>query len=350
MKVSPTATAAPSGRSAVRPRLTAWPLVLATLLVNGLPLRAQTFPPPVAMTASGSSAQVGAAAEPTPGGIDDGFLSPLPAAAEQVVPHYPQITCPSSEQVWHLQLLPQGLIYRSYLAGEKEPRFRGFWSHEEDDGWIWDTTLGGRVGVLRYGNSGPCRPEGFQVDIEGAGIPRIDLDENADLVSADFRFGIPVTYGTRSQQMKVAYYHLSSHVGDEFLIKHPGFRRLNYSRDALVYGHSWYPTDELRFYGEIGYAFGPDIAQPLELQFGVEYSPGSATGCRGAPFAAVGGHLREEVDFGGNLVVQLGWAWRGSPASGLYRMGCEYFSGKSDQFSFYDESEDRVGFGIWYDF
>jgi hypothetical protein len=70
----------------------------------------------------------------------------------------------------------------------------------------------------------------------------------------------------------------------------------------------------------------------------------------GAPFAAVNGHLREEVDFGGNFVAQAGWAWRRGPATGLYRLGVEYYNGKDDQFSFFDNSVEKIGFGMWYDY
>jgi hypothetical protein len=28
----------------------------------------------------------------------------------------------------------------------------------------------------------------------------------------------------------------------------------------------------------------------------------------------------------------------------------EYFNGKSPQFEFFDQSEQRLGFGLWYDF
>ena len=88
----------------------------------------------------------------------------------------------NSSGPWTWQLLPHGLVYRSYLAGEKESRFRGVWNHDKDNGWIWDITLGGRVGIVRYGTTGHVRPEGFQIDIEGAGIPRLDLEENNDLM------------------------------------------------------------------------------------------------------------------------------------------------------------------------
>lgn len=257
---------------------------------------------------------------------------------------------PVGPSAWSWQILPEGLVYRSYLAGEKESRFRSFWAHDEGHGWIWDITLGGRVGIVRYGSLGDVRPVGWQIDIEGAGIPRLDLESDRDLTSADFRFGIPISYGTDVQQIKFGYYHLSSHLGDEFLDNNPGYTRYNYTRDVIVLGYSIYPHKDLRLYAEAGWAFNSDVSEPWEYQFGVDMSPADCTGFRGAPFLALNGAMRQEVDYGGNFVVQTGWAWRGGPTSGLLRAGFEYFQGKSDQFSFYDQTESKTGLGIWYDF
>ena len=256
--------------------------------------------------------------------------------------------CRGSNPQWIL--MPHGLIYGSYLAGAKESRFRGVWNNERNDGDIWDITLGGRAGLVRYGGWENGRPVGWQLDLEGAGLVRLDIDENYDVDAADFRFGVPLTWGDSRRQFKFAYYHLSSHLGDEFLLKNPGFPRLNYSRDVLVFGYSMYPCDLWRWYFEFGYGVATDVAKPWEFQFGVDYSPRGTTGLRGAPFAAVNGHLREEVDYGGNFVVQAGWAWRRSPVSGMFRTGVEYFNGKDDQFSFFDQSQQKVGFGLWYDY
>ena len=55
---------------------------------------------------------------------------------------------------YSLHLMPQGLIYRSYLAGAKESRFQSAWNEEKNIGSIWDITLGGNVGLLRYGTRG----------------------------------------------------------------------------------------------------------------------------------------------------------------------------------------------------
>lgn len=252
---------------------------------------------------------------------------------------------------WYWQILPPGIIYRPYLAGVRESRFASAWNYDRRQGWMWDIALGGRAGMLRYGNADPLRPEGLQMDIEGAGFPRLDLERDLDLVATDFRFGIPLTYGRGRYQTKLAYYHLSSHLGDEWMLRSDNWTRINYTRNALTWGHSYYLTDSLRLYAEAAWSFDTDGgAEPWEFQFGVEYVPAEVVvALRGAPFVALNAHLREEVDFGGNFVVQAGWQWRG-PTGGLFRMGMQYFAGKSEQFEFFRRYEDKVGLGLWYDF
>lgn len=267
-----------------------------------------------------------------------------------IVPLADQYDVLCNEQVYSWQLMPQGLIYKSYLAGAKESRFRGVWTHDPGEGDIWDISLGGNVGIIRYGTRGDVRPEGVQLGIEGAGLTRLNQDHNLDVDATDYRFGIPLTWGDAFRQTKFAFYHLSSHVGDEFLLRNPGFNRLNYSRNVLVLGRSIYLRPNFRIYGEAGYGFDADVCEPWEFQFGFDYAPMYSTGARGAPFIAANGHLREEVDFGGNGVFQVGWAWRRSPASGLLRTGVEYYNGKNDQFSFFNDSEQKFGYAIWYDY
>lgn len=256
----------------------------------------------------------------------------------------------NADEPWTLQVLPAGLIYRSYLAGAKEPRFASQWVHEKDLGWIWDVALGGRVGLLRYGTEDALLPDGWQLDMEGAGLPRLDMQNSCDVMAADFRFGVPVTYGRGPFRMKFGYYHLSSHLGDEYMIKNPGAQRINYSRDALVWGNSYYVTANLRAYAEAAWAFQSDGgAEPWEFQFGVDYSPMRRNGLRGDPFVALNTHLREDVNFGGNVVVQTGWQWRGETGQ-LFRLGMHFFAGKSDQFEFFNQHEKKLGLGLWYDY
>lgn len=256
-----------------------------------------------------------------------------------------------TEEVWDWHLLPNGVIYPSYLAGVHEPRLASVWLDERTNGSNWDIALGARVALLRYGTSGGIRPQGLELGVEGAALPRLTLNDGLrDLVATDYRAGVPITYSDGPWQYKLAYYHLSSHLGDEVMLADPSLERINYTRDAMVLGVAYYVTPALRLYGEVGYSFGvSDGAEPWEFQFGFDYAPERPTGLAGAPFVAANVHLREEVDFGGNFVFQAGWAWRGN-STRLFRVGVQYYNGKSPQFEFFDQFEEQLGVGMWVDF
>ena len=124
-------------------------------------------------------------------------------------------------RVW--QILPNGLMYKSYLAGDREPRFGTQFIHERNQGWLWDSTLGARVGLLRYGTDNDFWPQGWQWDIEGAAFPRLNLEDNRNLVDYDYRAGSVITTRQGPFEMKFGYYHYCSHIGDEYLLEHPDF-------------------------------------------------------------------------------------------------------------------------------
>jgi hypothetical protein len=276
-----------------------------------------------------------------------GLFSPPTGAA-------PCVNCAPSDcsDQWHSQVLPQGLIYQSYMAGAKEPRLGSFWNQNDVIGTTWDIALGGRAGLWRYGNDNPDWPEGWQLDIEGGVFPRLDpFGESTPLLSSDYRFGIPLTYGKGQWQFKCGYYHISSHLGDELMLLDPTVQRLNFVRDGIVFGTGYFFTPAFRLYGELGYApSATGGAEPLEFQFGFDWAQARNTGIKGGPFLATNANLRQEVDYGGNFVVQFGWMWRQYARGSDFRIGGEYFYGKSDQFEFFTRTESRVGWGVWYDF
>jgi hypothetical protein len=253
--------------------------------------------------------------------------------------------------VLHYEFLPKDTLYPFYLADTKASRLAGQWLQGTADNTLLDGTLGGRFGVLRYVDDTPAPyTRGVQLDVEASAQVRLDMDLEHDVRSADFRAGVPLSASWGRLQARFGYYHLSSHVGDEYLLRYPQFDRQNYSRDVLFVGGAFWLDDRTRLYGEAGWAFYYDVCEPWEFVLGVDSAPRRPTGPRGAPFYAVNGRLREEADFGGDVSAQLGWAWRSSYDSGLLRTGLYYFNGKSNQYSFYDQHEELVGAAIWYDF
>lgn len=264
---------------------------------------------------------------------------------------FPQFAAACDRCEYTHQFLPDGVMYKSYVAGEKEPRFASQWLNESGRGLIWESAIGGRFGLYRYGTRGAVRPQGWQWDLEGAVFSRIDPEQNSDLDSADFRFGSVLTRRRGPMAWKVGYYHISSHVGDEFLLRNPGFDRLNYVRDSLLAGVVYDVARDVSVYFETAVAPSPSGgAEPWEFQFGAQYSPLCPSGKCGDPFAAVNVHLREEFDFGGSINVLAGWQWRSAISDRTLRAGFQHYNGKSMQYSFFDDHEALTGFGLWLDY
>ncbi|MGO8750058.1 MAG: DUF1207 domain-containing protein [Thermoguttaceae bacterium] len=268
----------------------------------------------------------------------------------------PQPTIPPAEpdagdygEPWTWQLLPDGLLYPAYLAGNRESRFGTEFVNDKNLPPLWDIALGGHVGLIRYGAPDAIDPEGWQVDMEGAAFPRLTLDDH-NLVATDYRFGVLLTTRQGPWEWKFGGYHLSSHFGDQYLYEYPDVDRIHYSRTGLVTGVAYRPTPDWRFYAETGWAWSTGGgAEPWEFQFGAEYSPARPTGWEGAPFMAVNGHLRQENNYGGNLTVEAGWQWRGRTGH-LFRTGLYYFNGMSDETEFFNKSEQLLGGGVWFDY
>jgi hypothetical protein len=253
---------------------------------------------------------------------------------------------------WFLQWLPTGLIYHSYMAGVHEPHMALVMFHDGDDRLVWDATLGGRVALVRYGSANAEGLAGYQLDFFGAAIARLDVEEQQDLDATDYVFGFPLTWGDECVQYKFGYAHLSSHLGDELAIREPSTlaERVNYVRDSVVFGTSYYPTSAWRMYGEVGWAFHTSGgAEPVETQFGTELWRPEPAGRHFAPFIALNARLREEHDFGGDVAAQVGIMQRGIFGQSL-RFAAQYYNGHSSQFQFFAKAEEQIGMGVWYDF
>ena len=138
------------------------------------------------------------------------------------------------------------------------------------------------MGLLRYGTTNDFWPQGWQLDVEAAAFPRLDGDRN--LIESDFRAGLPLTTRQGPWEVKVGYLHNCSHIGDLYLLAHPDFQRINYVRDAIIWGVALYRRPGFRLYTETNWAFHTDGGAELwEFQFGADFiSPTADWPLRGA--------------------------------------------------------------------
>ena len=260
-----------------------------------------------------------------------------------------------SSEAWTWQGLPQGVLYRAYFASNKESRLGIHFVHESEEKMdYWDPILGGRIPLIRFGNTSALYPEGFQLDVEGAALARLTLDNKRDLWGTDYRFGAPLTFRKGHWEAKFGYYHISSHLGDEKMeqvYQATGeVKRRNYVRDCLMVGIAFRPDANWRFYFGFDYAFYTDDgAEPWQWELGAEYSPILMPNGYGSPFMAV--HLKwsEENNYDTYAAFEVGWQWK-TLYQQTFRTGLYLMAGPADQYQFYNRREKQIGYGFWYDF
>lgn len=261
------------------------------------------------------------------------------------------VTSQCHNEPWGWHILPDGLLWHSYLAGPHEPRISTVIFNDSDNGAFWDVTIGGRMGLLRYGTFGSRRPHGWQWDIEGAVITRLDLQESEDVESMDYRFGTEITTAQGRWSGKFGYFHVSSHVGDEYMIRNPLFQRVNYVAESLVLGLSYMAMDQLRLYGETAYAMRTSGgADRWQFQTGFEYVAKERIPGQGSPFTAMNVDFGEGVDYEPSLVLQAGWSWQSHESERRFRLGLQYAYGPTSQLEFFQRREEYFGVGFWVDY
>ena len=305
------------------------------------------------MPPSGMSPSVdpwNAAPSVAPGTARDFAVDVVPPLGSSPGAVYVPSPSPFYDEAWTWQFMPEGLLYKAYLASGRESRLSSNFVHQRVGVGTWDPTIGVHVGLLRYGNDIPLSPEGWQVDVEAAAFPRIRFDHLHTMLSTDFRLGVPLTWRRGPWETKFGYYHECSHLGDEYMQELQSLERINYMRDSLVWGVALRPASIARLYAEADWAFIVDEgAKPWHFQFGLDLSPAEPNHGLPSPFFAINARLREEVNYSGNFTVQTGLQWR-NQANRLLRLGLQYFNGLSDQCQFYRQFEEQIGLGIWYDF
>lgn len=188
-----------------------------------------------------------------------------------------------------------------------------------------------------------------QVGLQGAVFGLFNLDApSSDLVNADYWIGIPLSYRHGPWSVLTRLYHQSSHLGDEFLLGHPGVNRINLSYEELEAIGSL-DLDSVRLYGGGGYMVHsePNL-RPWHFQGGLEGRKRHAI--REFDFvAALDLQSREEQGWGWNRSYQAGFAYM--PRGGReIRLMLEHFNGFSPNGQFYQDRLRYTGFGFFFGF
>ncbi len=98
-------------------------------------------------------------------------------------------------------------------------------------------------------------------------------DALSELVNTDYLVGPTLSYAVDKWSFRFRLYHISSHLGDEFMVNHPNFKRVNPSMEAVDFFTSCQLTSAIRFYFGPGWVFHSDESfrvDPFYVEYGSE--------------------------------------------------------------------------------
>lgn len=131
--------------------------------------------------------------------------------------------------------------------------------------------------------------------------------------NADYYAGIPVTYATGPWAYRARFYHVSTHVGDEYMDDHRWFRRKNKSFEAVDFFAS-YQNDTIHIYGGPGVIVHSDPEfhmPPIYFEYGIEARAfrRNFTQLYGQPFLAIHVQNAQEHNFAFDPTYAIGYEW-----------------------------------------
>jgi hypothetical protein len=197
----------------------------------------------------------------------------------------------------------------------------------------------------------------LQLEIECCAFSLFNLfSQSNSLINADYYVGIPLTYAKDNWRGRARIYHISSHIGDEYLLRHSNFHRKNKSFEAVDFSCAYYVLPELYFFGTLGSIIASDKEMPLKklyFEYGFEV--------RGKqmlyeqlfrrPFLSVFLRNAQDVSFKQDLGLALGYEWGKIQNIGrLFRAYLEYHQGFLPDGQFSWKKDQYVAFKISYGF
>ena len=261
---------------------------------------------------------------------------------------------------FHSVGLPADDVFRPLLADPKEPRFSGNLQRVRfrDVGESVNVAavgFGETFGLWGLRQEKNCN--GLQINIFGAVFSQFNLDApSSDLINSDFQFGLPITlrHGPLSARLRVL--HQSSHIGDEFLLNNPDFKRVNLSFE-MVEAIGSLDIGWARVYGGGGYLYSRKPALDRGVfQWGLELrAPRRPTLIleslvEGLLFAPVfGANFRSVEELGWNINTSLlgGLEWSRRTSTRRLRLLLSYYHGHNPYGQFFDQRINAYGIGLY---
>jgi hypothetical protein len=274
---------------------------------------------------------------------------PPPVAAEPPAGTTPPLRVLSE---WQTGLLPGGSLFKPLIADPRWPHFAASYQHHLRNVLLQDAaavSFGETFALYRDRLGGGW----WEVGVQAGVFAVFDIaSPSKDLVNADYLVAIPLSYRYADFSAMFRFFHQSSHLGDEFLLR-TKLNRVNLSYESVDLKVSYDLGDVARIYAGAGYLFDqePTNLDPLSVQYGLEFiSPWPPRDRGWRPIAAVDVQHREENAWSSDVSFRTGVQIDGVLATRNLQLLIEYFRGRSPSGQFYRDKIEYIGLGVHFHF
>jgi hypothetical protein len=255
------------------------------------------------------------------------------------------------EPIEKSEFLPDKPLFDSLMAAPRWPHFSASYQRyldREDLENVGHTSFG--ESFVFYRRNSPIR---WEFGLQAGVFAIFDLDADSyDLINADYRVSLPISYRWRFLSGTFRVLHQSSHLGDEYILRGRAEERENLSYEQVDGLMSFDLPLKARLYGGGGYIFhkNPSDLEPWSAQAGFEWVSPWGLGDLVFPVAAVDVQSEEENEWDLDVSAKAGLQLGSKTGQGDNRLQLtlEYYQGHSPNGQFYDELIEYYGLGLHY--
>lgn len=257
--------------------------------------------------------------------------------------------------------LPQStVLYPTQVANPRQVSFSGGIRLRDSVAGQVSTpvSFGDQFPLYRWSNVEIMKKKGdLQLEIEGAVFAIFNqTQKSSPLINADYYVAVPLSYAYDKWAHRVRLYHISSHLGDEYMKEKRHVKRLNKSYEAIDYFTAYDITKNIRLYGGPGVIVHSDSEmhlKPLYVQYGMEVRcfRHEWKQLYGNPYLAMHFENWQDNDWKIDATFALGYEWGKLNGMGKkIRASIEYHNGYCDQGQFSRIRDDYIQFRLAYGF
>jgi hypothetical protein len=190
----------------------------------------------------------------------------------------------------------------------------------------------------------------FQFSVDGVMYALFNLDTPSwDLINTDYMFGFNTSYQIdKKWTARLRFFHVSSHLGDEYVLDNPDVERKNSSYEDLELLLAYSPG-KWRFYGGGAYVVRTNSLvnlDPWRARAGVEYRYPLETPDMDL-LVAVNMDAKERTNWKISRSLMAGVVFLKSEAREV-RFMSNYFRGSSVQGQFFEDTLEYFGLGFYF--